>query len=82
MRTDGVHRREFAGTGPVLLNVFPVTGAALSGIAVDHFLYVFLFPHPNIIVFVSYRNPDVFRTRSDCTLGLHEAAVVGKLAKC
>ena len=31
MRTDGVHRREFAETGPVTLKVVPVTGAAFTG---------------------------------------------------
>ena len=29
MRTDGVHRRESAGTGPVVIKVVPVTDAAL-----------------------------------------------------
>ena len=31
LRTDGVHCRESAGTGPVNLKVVPVTGAALAG---------------------------------------------------
>ena len=31
LRTDGVHCRESAGTGPVNLNVVPVRGAALAG---------------------------------------------------
>ena len=31
MHTDGVHCREFAGTGPVTLKVVPVTGAAFTG---------------------------------------------------
>ena len=31
MRTDGVQCREFAGTGPVVLKVVPVTGAAFAG---------------------------------------------------
>ena len=35
LRTDGVHRRESAGTGPVVLKVVPVTGAAFSGFTVD-----------------------------------------------
>ena len=30
MRTDGVHRRESAGTGPVTLKVVPVTGATFA----------------------------------------------------
>ncbi|CAN0391187.1 unnamed protein product, partial [Ascophyllum nodosum] len=29
LRTNGVHCRESAGTGPVVLNVVPVTGAAI-----------------------------------------------------
>ena len=31
LRTDGVHYRESAGTGPVVSKVVPVTGAALAG---------------------------------------------------
>ena len=31
LRTDGVHCRESAGSGPVNLKVLPVTGAALAG---------------------------------------------------
>ena len=31
LRTDGVHCRESAGTGPVVLKVVPVMGAALAG---------------------------------------------------
>ena len=31
LRTDGVHCRESAGTGPVNLKVVPVTGAVLAG---------------------------------------------------
>ena len=29
LRTDGIHCRESAGTGPVVLKIVPVTGAAL-----------------------------------------------------
>ena len=35
LRTDGVHCRESAGTGPVNLKVVPVTGAALAGLTMD-----------------------------------------------
>ena len=35
---DGVHCRESAGTGPVILKVIPVTGAAFSGIPMDQLL--------------------------------------------
>ena len=31
LRTVGVHCREFAGPGPVVLKVVPVTGAAFPG---------------------------------------------------
>ena len=46
LRTDGVHCREAAGTGPVVLKVVLVTGAAFSGITMDRFFYASLFPHP------------------------------------
>ena len=45
LRTDGVHCRESAGTGPVNLKVVPVTGAALA----DHHGPINIrlsFPHP------------------------------------
>ena len=35
LRTNDVHRREFAGTGPVVLKVVPVTGAAIFQVTVD-----------------------------------------------
>ena len=36
LRTDGVHCRESAGTGPVVLKVVPVTsGVAFAGITMD-----------------------------------------------
>ena len=38
LRTEDVHCRESAGAGPDFLKVVPVTGAALSGIAMDQFL--------------------------------------------
>ena len=40
LRTDNVHRREAAGTGPLALKIVPVTDAAFSGI-----LYTQLFVH-------------------------------------
>ena len=48
LRTDGVYCRESAGTEPVLLvlKVVPVMGAAFSGIPMDQFLCVSLFPGP------------------------------------
>ena len=35
LRTDGVHCRESAGTGPVVLKVVPVTGAAILQVTMD-----------------------------------------------
>ena len=35
LRTDGVHCRESAGTGPVVLKVVTVTGAAILQVTVD-----------------------------------------------
>ena len=46
MSTDGVHCRECAGTGSVVLNVVPVTGAAYSGTTVNQFCSPLFFPHP------------------------------------
>ena len=40
---------ESAGTGPVVLQVIPVSGGASSGITMDHFLYASLFPHPLLV---------------------------------
>ena len=45
LRTDGVHRRESAGTGPVVLNVIQLTGSACSGNPMDQFLCAPIFLH-------------------------------------
>ena len=45
MRTDDVHCRESAGTGPVVLEVVPVTGAAFAVITVDQSVCASLSPH-------------------------------------
>ena len=45
LRTDGIHCRESAGTGPVVLKVVPVTGANFSGISMDQLMCASLFPH-------------------------------------
>ena len=42
--------REAAGAGPVVFKVVPVTGAAFSGITMDHFLCASLFPHPLSVI--------------------------------
>ena len=40
--TDGVHHPESAGTGPVVLNVVPVTGPAFSGFTMGQFLFAYI----------------------------------------
>ena len=45
LRTNGVHCRVSAGTGPVVLKVVPEIGAAFSGISMDPFLFTYVFPH-------------------------------------
>ena len=44
LRTDGVHCREYAGTGPVVLKVVPVTGAAILQVTMDQLMCTSL-PH-------------------------------------
>ena len=44
-RTDGVHCRESAGTGPVVLELVPVTGAVILQVTMDQLTCAFLFPH-------------------------------------
>ena len=47
LRTDVVHCRESAGSGPVVLKVVPVTSAAFSDFTVDQLMRL-SFPTPNI----------------------------------
>ena len=42
LRTDGVHCRLLAGTGPVVLKIVRGTGAAFLGITTEHY---YIFPH-------------------------------------
>ena len=49
LRTDVVHRREPAGTGPVVLEVVPVTGAAILQVTMDQLMWTSLFPHPLLV---------------------------------
>ena len=44
LRTDGVHCRESACTGPAVLKVVPVTGAAFYGFTMNRIICVSLFP--------------------------------------
>ena len=45
LRTNGVHCRKSAGTGPVVLKVVPVTGAAILQVNMDQLMCASLFPH-------------------------------------
>ena len=45
LRTDGVHCRESAGTGPVVLKVVPVTGAAFASLWTNYCAYLFFQIH-------------------------------------
>ena len=38
LRTDGVHCRESAGTGPVVLKVVPVMGAVIFQVTMDQLM--------------------------------------------
>ena len=49
LRTDGVHCRESAGTGPVVLQVVPVTSAAILQATMDRLMCASLFPHPLLV---------------------------------
>ena len=49
LRTDGVHCRESAGTGPVVFKVVPVTGAAILQVIMDQLMCASLFPHPLLV---------------------------------
>ena len=50
LRTDGVHCRESAGTGPVDLKVVPVMGSAILQVTMDQIIFASLFPHPLLLV--------------------------------
>ena len=49
LRTDDVRYRESAGTGPVVLKVAPVTGAAIVQITMDQLMCASLFQHPLLV---------------------------------
>ena len=49
MSTDGVHCRELASTGSVVLKVVPVTGAVFSGFTMDQLMCAFLFLHSLLV---------------------------------
>ena len=52
LRTVGIHCRESAGTGPVVLKVVPVTGAALGGHNEQINNVRLSFPTPTILLLV------------------------------
>ena len=43
---DHTYCRESAGTGPIVLNVVPVTDAAILQVTMDQVMCASLFPHP------------------------------------
>ena len=51
LRTGGVHCRESAGTGPVVLKAVPVTSGAATFLQVtmDRLMRAYLFPHPHLV---------------------------------
>ena len=49
LRTDSVHCRESASTGPVVLKIVPVMIATFSGITMDQLMCASLFPHPLMV---------------------------------
>ena len=53
LRTNDIHCRESAGTGPVNLKVVPVTGAAISQVTMDQLICASHFPHPLLVYPVS-----------------------------
>ena len=49
LRTDGIHCRESASTGPVVLKIVPVTGAAILQVTMDQLMCASLFPRPLLV---------------------------------
>ena len=49
LRTGGVHCRESASTGPVVLNVVSVTGAVSLKVTMDQLMCASFFPHPPLV---------------------------------
>ena len=49
MRTDDVHYRESAGTGPIVLNIVPVTGAAFRRIIMNQLIITMPLSASNIL---------------------------------
>ena len=50
LRADGIYCRKSAGTGPVVLEVVPVTAAAFPRFAMNQIiLCAYLYPHPLLV---------------------------------
>ena len=47
--TNDVHCRESAGKGPVVLEIVPLTGAAILQVTMDQLISASLFPHPLLV---------------------------------
>ena len=61
MRSDGIHCRESACTGPVVLKVVLVTGAAFLGIALYQLMCAPVFPYPLLLLYLrGTSHPDAF----------------------
>ena len=48
--TDGVHCRESASTGALVLKVVPVTGVAMLQVTMDQLMCASLFRHPGMLI--------------------------------
>ena len=79
LRTDGVHCRESAGTGSVVLNVVPVTGAAFSGITIDQL--VCAYPSPRLLIVFTVVDMCVYR-RAVYYCRIHPYTVHLHLSQC
>ena len=52
LRTEGLHCREVTATGPVVLKIVPVTGAAFPGFTMGQLFMRLSFPTPTIGMYV------------------------------
>ena len=51
VHTDSVHCLESVDTGPVVLKVVPVTGAAFAGLTIDHLMCASLSHTPHTLLY-------------------------------
>ena len=66
LRTDGVHCRESAGTGPVVLKVVPVTGAAILQVTMGQIVCAPLFSHTHYWYEVGCNNTLILHSSLAC----------------